>query len=173
MPAWILLHGVNPPVVCPVGIQSARFEDVAAGIGFDHYQLIRIRPEEFYKVRRIPEEMSTSELRSYILNLRAAGLPYITHQVNIYQKVSTAVISFIFTVIALPIAFLIPIRGGVPLGLGLSILLVLIFWSLFSLALTLGYTGIISPPLAAWSAQALALVLGLTALALIKHPRLH
>ncbi len=139
----------------------------------DHRLPIRIRPEEFYKVRRIPEEMSTSELRSYILNLRAAGLPYITHQVNIYQKVSTAIISFIFTVIALPIAFLIPIRGGVPLGLGLSILLVLIFWSLFSLALTLGYTGIISPPLAAWSAQALALVLGLTALALIKHPRLH
>jgi len=133
---------------------------------------IRIRPDEFYRVRRKPEEMSMSVLRKYILNLKAAGLPYISHQVSFYQKVSTAAISLIFTVIALPVAFLIPIRGGVPLGLGLSIMLVLIFWSLFSLALSLGYAGIIPPLVAAWCAQAVALVLGLGALALIKHPRL-
>lgn len=133
---------------------------------------IRIRPEEFYRVRRKPEEMSMSELRKYILNLQAAGLPYTTHQVSIYLKVSTAAISLIFAVIALPVAFLMPIRGGVPMGLGLSILLVLIFWSLFSMALTLGYTGIIPPPVAAWVAQALFLLLGLTTLALMKHPRL-
>ena len=133
---------------------------------------IRIRPDEFYRVRRKPEEMSMSELRKYILNLEAAGLPHITHQVSIYLKVSTAAISLIFTVIALPVAFLMPIRGGVPMGLGLSILLVLIFWSIFSLTLTLGYTGIIPPPVAAWGAQALFLLLGLAALGMIKHPRL-
>jgi len=133
---------------------------------------IRIRPDEFYRVRRKPEEMSISELRKYILNLEAAGLPHTTHQVSIYLKVSTAAISLIFTVFALPVAFLMPIRGGVPMGLGLSILLVLIFWSFFSLILSLGYAGIIPPPVAAWSAQAVALLLGLAALGLIKHPRL-
>jgi len=133
---------------------------------------IRIRPDEFYRVRRKPEEMSMSELRKYILNLKAAGLPHITHQVSIYLKVSTAAISLIFTVIALPVAFLMPIRGGVPMGLGLSIMLVLIFWSIFSLVLTLGYTGIIPPPVAAWVAQVLFLLLGLAALGLMKHPRL-
>ena len=133
---------------------------------------IHIRPDEFYKVRRKPEEMSISELRKYIRNLKAAGLPYISHQVSIYQKVSTAAISLIFTMIALPVAFLIPIRGGVPMGLGLSILLVVIFWSLFSLALSLGYAGIIPPPVAAWLAQVVFLVINLSALVLIKHPRL-
>jgi len=138
----------------------------------NHRLPIRIRPEEFYRVRRKPEEMSMAELRNYIRNLKAAGLPYTEHQVNLYQKVSTAAISLIFTVFALPVAFLMPIRGGVPMGLGLSILLVLIFWSLFSLILSLGYAGIIPPPVAAWSAQAVALFLGLAALTLIKHPRL-
>ncbi len=133
---------------------------------------IRIRPEEFYRVRRKPEEMSISQLRKYILNLRAAGLPFTSYMVRIYRKTSAAALSFIFTLIALPVAFLVPIRGGVPVGLGLSILLVLIFWSLFSLSLTLGYTGIIPPPLAAWAAQAVFLMLGLIALTLIKHPRL-
>lgn len=138
----------------------------------DQRMPIRIKPDEFYRVRRKPEEMSMAELRKYILNLKSAGLSHISHQVNIYQKVSTATISLIFTLIALPIAFIMPIRGGVPMGLGLSILLVLVFWSLFSLVLTLGYTGIIPPPVAAWSAQVVALVVGLTALVLIKHPRL-
>ena len=152
-----------------------RFSDgnlVEATVLKDQRLPISISPEEFSRVRRKPEEMSMSELKKYILNLKAAGLPYITHQVSIYQKVSTAAISLIFTVIALPVAFLMPIRGGVPMGLGLSILLVLVFWSLFSLALTLGYTGILQPPVAAWSAQVLFLLLGLSSLTLIKHPRL-
>ena len=34
---------------------------------------IRIRPEEFHRVRRKPEEMSMSELRKYILNLKGRG----------------------------------------------------------------------------------------------------
>jgi len=133
---------------------------------------IRIRPDEFYRVRRKPEEMSMSELKKYILNLKAAGLAHLTYQVSIYLKISTAAISLIFTMIALPVAFLMPIRGGVPMGLGLSILLVLVFWSVFSLALTLGYTGIIPPPVAAWVAQALFLLLGMATLGLMKHPRL-
>lgn len=133
---------------------------------------IRIRPDEFYRARRKPEEMSMPELRKYILNLKSAGLPYVSHQVSFYQKVSGAAISLIFTMIALPVAFLMPIRGGVPMGLGLSILLVLIFWSLFSLALSLGYAGILPPPIAAWLAQTVFLLLSLAALVLIKHPRL-
>lgn len=138
----------------------------------DYPMSIQIRPEEFYRVRRKTEEMSISELKKYVNNLKIAGLPYTTQLVNIYQKVSAAAISIIFTVIALPVAFLVPVRGGVPMGLGLSILLVLVFWSIFSLALSLGFTGVIPPQAAAWSAQALFLVLGVMALVLIKHPRL-
>lgn len=145
---------------------------IATDVLTDQILPIHIRPKEFYRARRRPEEMSMSELRRYILNLKTAGLPYTTQLVNSYQKLSAAAISIIFTVFAIPVAFLVPVRGGVPMGLGLSILLVLVFWSVFSLTLSLGYTGIIPPPAAAWSAQALFLVLGLAALTLIKHPRL-
>jgi len=153
-----------------------RFEEgnLVESVTIENQRLpIHIRPNEFYKVRRKPEEMSISELRKYILNLKAAGLPFVLYQVSLYQKVSTAAISLIFTMIALPVAFLIPIRGGVPMGLGLSILFVAIFWSLFSLAISLGFAGILPPPVAAWLAQVLFLTLSLSALILIKHPRLH
>jgi len=145
---------------------------IATDVMTDQALPINIRPKEFYRVRRRPEEMSMSELRKYILNLKTAGLPYTTQLVNSYRKVSAAAIPIIFTVFAIPVAFLVPVRGGVPMGLGLSILLVLVFWSVFTLTLSLGYTGIIPPQAAAWSAQALFMILGLAALALIKHPRL-
>ncbi|MDF1534951.1 MAG: LptF/LptG family permease [bacterium] len=134
---------------------------------------VHITPEEFYQVRRRPEEMGLAQLADYIENLKAAGLPHITYQVSLYQKLSAAVISLIFTVIALPVSFAVPVRGGVPLGTGLSIMLALVYWTLFSLSLSLGHAGVISPPVAAWSAQVLFLVLGLAALALLRHPRLH
>ncbi|UCG38654.1 MAG: LptF/LptG family permease [bacterium] len=133
---------------------------------------MRIRPEEFYRVRRKPEEMSRVELVRYVENLRLAGLPFSWHQVRIYRKASAAALSLIFTVIALPVGFGVPIRGGVPLGIGLSLLLTIIFWSGFSFSLSLGYSGLIPAPAAAWAAQAVALVLGLAALWLVKRPRL-
>ena len=86
---------------------------------------------------------------------------------------SSAAIALIFTVIALPVSFAVPVRGGAPLGTGLSIILALVFWTMFSLSLSLGYAGVIPPPVAAWAAQVLFLFLGMVALMMTKHPRLH
>lgn len=134
---------------------------------------VRITPEEFYSVRRKPEEMNMGQLRKYIDNLKIAGLDYLNHEVSLHQKPSSAAISLIFTVIALPVSFAVPVRGGTPLGTGLSIMLALVFWTLFSLFLSLGYAGVIAAPVAAWAAQVIFLVLGMTALAMVRHPRLH
>jgi len=134
---------------------------------------IRIHPDEFYRVRRKPEEMSRSQLKKYIRNLRLAGLPYARYDVNFYQKASAAATSLVFTILSLPVAFLVPIRSGVAMGIGLSIFFGAIFWSVYSISLSLGFAGIIPASIAAWSAQVTFLALGLTALALIKRPRLH
>ncbi len=133
---------------------------------------IKIRPEEFNRVRRKPEEMNRGELTRYVANLRKAGLPSDWHHVRIYRKSSAAALSLIFTVIALPVGFLVPIRGGMPLGVGLGIFLSIVFWSAFSFCLSLGYSGLLSAPIAAWAAQAIFLSLGLIALAIIGKPRL-
>jgi lipopolysaccharide export system permease protein len=133
---------------------------------------IPIKPGEFHRVRRKPEEMSRGQLIRYVENLKMAGLPYNWHHVRIYRKASAAALSLIFTVIAFPIGLIVPIRGGIPLGIGLSILLAIIFWSAFSFCLSLGYSGLIPAPVAAWTAQAVFLVLGLLALTAIRRPRL-
>ena len=122
---------------------------------------IRIRPEEFFRVRRTPEEMNTRELSRYIQNLKVAGLSFQTYEVQRHSRVSSALIPLIFGLLALPIGFQVPVRGGAPLGIGLSIAMTLIFWSFFSLSLSLGDSGFLPAPVSAWSANALFLFIGM------------
>ncbi|MDF1526059.1 MAG: LptF/LptG family permease [bacterium] len=134
---------------------------------------IRTNPDEFQRVRRKPEEMGRAQLKKYIHNLKLAGLPYARYEVNFFQKASAAIISLVFTILSLPVAFIVPVRSGVPMGIGISIFLGAVFWSFYSLSLSLGFASIIPAPIAAWSAQVVFFLLGLAALALIRRPRLH
>ena len=117
--------------------------------------------------------MGRSQLKKYIRNLKVAGLPYARYEVNLFQKASSAIISLVFTILSLPVAFMVPVRSGVPMGIGLSIFLGAVFWSFYSLSLSLGFAGILPASIAAWSAQVAFFLLGLAALLLIRRPRLH
>jgi lipopolysaccharide export system permease protein len=133
---------------------------------------IEIRPEEFFRIRRRPEDMNRGELNRYIENLKRAGLHYHQYEVQAHDKTAFALLPLVFCVIALPVGFQVSIRGGAPLGIGLSILLALIFWSMYSLALSLGNSGILPAAFAAWCTGILFTVLGVAALLLKPSPRL-
>ncbi len=133
---------------------------------------IEIRPEEFFRIRRRPEDMNRGELNLYIENLKRAGLNYHQYEVQAHDKIAFALLPLVFCVIALPVGFQVSIRGGAPLGTGLSILLALIFWSIYSLSLSLGNSGILPPAFAAWFTSILFTALGVAALLLKPSPRL-
>ena len=133
---------------------------------------IEIKPEEFFRIRRRPEDMNRRELNRHIENLRRAGLPSHRYEVQTQDKIAFALLPLVFCVIALPVGFQVSIRGGAALGTGLSILLALIFWSVYSLALSFGNSGIIPPAAAAWGPSVLFLTLGITVLLLKPSPRL-
>jgi lipopolysaccharide export LptBFGC system permease protein LptF len=133
---------------------------------------ISITPEEFYRVRRKPEEMTRNELIRYVQNLRLANLPFSWYEVRIYRKSAGAALSVLFTILAIPVGFMVPVRGGLPLGIGLSVILATVFWTLFSLTLSLGYTGLLAAAAAAWSVNVVFFVAGIFTLFLLKHPRL-
>ncbi len=133
---------------------------------------IGIQPDEFFRVRRTPEEMDHKELSEYIANLKIAGLPYRTYEVQRYSRVSNALIPFIFGLLALPIGFQVPVRGGAPLGIGLSITMTIIYWSFLSLSVSLGESGILPAAVSAWAANALFLALGVLGFVFKRSPRL-
>lgn len=133
---------------------------------------IEIKPEEFFRIRRRPEDMNRTELNRHIANLRRAGLPSHQYEVQAYDKTAFALLPLVFCVIALPVGFQVSIRGGTALGTGLSILFALIFWSVYSLSLSFGNSGILPASVAAWGPGILFLSLGLAFLFLKPSPRL-
>jgi lipopolysaccharide export system permease protein len=139
----------------------------------DERMPIGVKPNDFYSIRRKPEDMTLSQLRRYIGSLKLAGFSYSRYEVYFYRKASAASISIIFTLLSLPVALLVPVRSGVAMGIGVSVLLCAVFWSAYSISLSLGYAGIINGAVAAWSAQAVFFILGQGALLIIRRPRLH
>lgn len=133
---------------------------------------ISIKPEEFFQVRRTPEEMSRGELSRYIENLKYSGLAYHIYEVQMHSRAALALIPLIFGLIALPIGFQVPVRGAAPLGMGISIAITVIYWSFLSLALSLGDSGMIPAVVSAWSANVLFSVLGVLGFAIKRTPRL-
>lgn len=133
---------------------------------------IKITPEEFFGIRRSPDEMNRKEMRKYVANLRKSGVPYSRFEVRLYNKAATALLPFIFVLLALPVGFQVPVRGGVPLGMGLGIAVALVYWSVYSLLLSLGNSGILPAPLAAWGANIIFSVVALAAILIKQSPRL-
>lgn len=133
---------------------------------------ISIKPEEFFHIRRTPEEMNRSDLLRYIENLRKAGLPYARYAVRVYRNTAAALLPLVFTLLGVPISFLVPLRGGAAAGIGISIVLAVVFWSTFSFFQSLGYSGVLPPAAAAWTANVLFMAAGLVAIAGVRRVRL-
>ena len=133
---------------------------------------IKISPDEFFGIRRTPDEMNRKEMRRYVNNLRKSGVPYSRFEVRLYNKAATAFLPFIFALLALPVGLQVPVRGGIPLGMGLGIVVALAYWSVYSLFLSLGNSGIIPAALAAWGANIIFSVVAVAAILIKPSPRL-
>lgn len=111
-------------------------------------------PEYFDAEIRPPEQMAYGELRTYVAELKASGQAVPELEVQLYNKLAFPVISLIMAVVALPFAFRIG-RQGTLYGIGVSIVLGIIFLAIFAFFKTLGEAGAIPPAAAVWSPSAL------------------
>ncbi len=115
-------------------------------------------PEYFDAEIRPPEQMAYGELRDYVAELKASGQAVPELEVQLYNKLAFPVISLIMAVVALPFAFRIG-RQGTLYGIGVSIVLGIIFLAVFAFFKTLGEAGAIPPAAAVWSPSALFMLL--------------
>ncbi len=79
--------------------------------------------------------------------------------VDLYYKVSFSVISLIIILVGAPFA-LITTRGGVLIGLGMSITIGLLYYAFIATALAFGKAGILPPVVAAWLGNVVFAALG-------------
>jgi LPS export ABC transporter permease LptF/LPS export ABC transporter permease LptG len=99
-----------------------------------------------------PDErfMSYSDLREYTERLRATGFDVSAQLVSLERKLSFPFVTIVMTLIAVPFAVTTGRRGAM-YGIGIGIVLALVYWVAISVFAALGTGGVITPVLAAWA----------------------
>ncbi len=104
----------------------------------------------FVTEAREPDLMNFAQLRVYISELRASGYNVLEHEVGLYRKVAFPFVTLVMTLIAVPFAVTTG-RRGARYGIGVGIVLALIYWVMISVFAAFGASGVLDPMLAAWS----------------------
>jgi LPS export ABC transporter permease LptG len=111
-------------------------------------------PEDFDTKVTPPDQMTYAQLRRYIATLRESGYAADELAVRLYQKTSWPALSIVMALIAMPFAFKVGKRGAL-YGIGLALVLGIVYWMVFAIFTKFGEVGNLPPLLAAWSANVL------------------
>jgi lipopolysaccharide export system permease protein len=110
-----------------------------------------LEPPEYFKTDA-PEadRMTYSELKQYVAQLQTSGYHVVPYIVQLQRKVAFPFVTLIMTLLAVPFAVTTGRRGAL-YGIGIGIVLAIVYWTALSVFGALGAGGWVSPVLAAWA----------------------
>jgi LPS export ABC transporter permease LptG len=120
---------------------------------FEPFQNARLTLEPAdYFVTEAPdaERMNYAQLKKYVDDLKASGYNVLEHEVSLQRKLAYPLVPVIMTLIAVPFAVTTGRRGAM-YGIGVGIVLALVYWTMISVFAALGAAGIVPTALAAWA----------------------
>ena len=137
------------------------------------YQILEMtqlkeKPEDFLKRAKPLEEMNFIEILKFVGKRSRAGEDVGKEEVELNYRFSYPIITIILLLIALPISVVLR-KGGIAIGLGLSIVLAFLFWGLIQSCRAYGVAGLLDPLVAAWFPNVLFGIIGLVLM--LKVPR--
>lgn len=136
---WVLERGAI--YLIGEGGITTRFEEMRVALART--------PRQIAAARRDPSEMTIRELRQQVAALQAAGESAIRYAVSLHAKIALPTSSLIFTLLAVPLG-LRQQRSGRSTGLGLTVLVLLGYYFMMSITLSMGERGRLAPFWAAW-----------------------
>ncbi len=141
--AWIFEHG---------WARTFRDVEVTDYTPFPEPRIVRYpeTPSYFSSEIKPPRQMRYRELQRYIRELIESGQSVPELQVELENKIAFPIVSFIMAVVALPFAFRLG-RQGALYGVGLSLVLGIVFIAVFAVFTKLGEAGALPPAVAVWS----------------------
>jgi LPS export ABC transporter permease LptF/LPS export ABC transporter permease LptG len=112
---------------------------------------ISLEPPGYFKTDE-PEadRMTYGQLKRYIGELQTSGYHAVPYMVQLQRKVAFPFVTLIMTLLAVPFAVTTG-RSGAIYGVGVGIVLALVYWTALSIFGALGAGGWISPMLGAWA----------------------
>ncbi len=111
-------------------------------------------PEFFDTEVKYADQMNRRELRRHVQDLMAAGNAVPELQMQLHNKTALPVVCLVMGLVALPFAFRLG-RQGALYGIGISIMLGIVYYTVISVFVTLGQSEALPPLVAAWSPNAL------------------
>ncbi len=136
--SWMLK---NASVFDFEGSNTTKFKTLA----FTALEEPKIFREEIQK----PEEMNFYELYVYYKRLENAGFRNLKYIVDLYEKLAYPTVNFVMIVFGIALALNMKHGGGMR-SAGLGLMVIIAYWVIFSMSLSLGNTGIIPPSFAPW-----------------------
>jgi len=98
----------------------------------------------------LPDQMSLAELQEQIATLKKSGYDITQLVVAYHSKIARALTPLVMVLLGLPFAFRVGRRGSL-YGIGVAILLVLVYWATFAVFHALGQETVLDPRVAAWA----------------------
>ncbi|MBQ7883865.1 MAG: LptF/LptG family permease [Phascolarctobacterium sp.] len=120
---------------------------------------IDMSPKEIAWEQKEPEEMTIAELREYIVMLEERKEPTAKQWCEIYMRISIPLASFFFAMIGAALGTQ-KQRTSSSIGLGISIIVIFIYYAVMSFTTGLGKGGAMPPFLACMLPNILCLVIG-------------
>jgi lipopolysaccharide export LptBFGC system permease protein LptF len=120
---------------------------------------IRETPIYFKKEERPSQEMSYSELSSYIRDLQQSGFDTTPLRVQLNRKLSYPLLTLVMAILAVPFSLAAGKRGSLA-GIGAALALAILYWVLAGISENLGNVNSLPAVLAAWSPDLLFAMAG-------------
>jgi len=117
-------------------------------------------PEDLLVYRKDPEQMSFRELYAYIGDLKREGFDVRKYRVDLHGKISFALVTVIMAVLGIPWAIRSGRQGGVAFGIGLAVIIGVVYWIVLGFTLALGRSGALPVIVAAWAPHVIFGVVG-------------
>jgi len=172
----IALKGpANEPQYCPeCGMPIAESQEQVEQliVGFEEIQTpdFSIMPETLRLRKKTAEDLNMVQLAQVIKGKILEGLPpndqkILDLRTSLHFKVSIPLTPLFFIIVALPMAIM-PQRSSRAMGMGLALLTVLAYYSLFVVFQKVGVAGYLPPAVAAWIPNSILFITGVVLLQL-------
>jgi LPS export ABC transporter permease LptF/LPS export ABC transporter permease LptG len=110
-----------------------------------------IEPPSYFKREVKPSDtMGFGELHRYIGSLESRGFDVAKLRVQLHRKLAFPMVGLVMTLLALPFSFVVA-RHGALYGIGIAIVIAIVYWAVLGIFEALGNSGLLTPSLAAWA----------------------
>jgi lipopolysaccharide export LptBFGC system permease protein LptF len=107
-------------------------------------------PSYFQREEKPSDTMGFAELKAYISSLESRGFDVARHRVQLHRKLAFPMVGLVMTLLAVPFSFIVARRGAL-YGIGIAIVIAIVYWSVLGIFEALGNNALLHPALAAWA----------------------